>query len=268
MPELPDVENVRLGLRKHLPSGSRSERVTLYRADLRFPFPVNLDKKLKGESVLGVHRRAKYLIFETEKYWLVSHLGMTGSWRAFDGKETHDHVQWKFVNGPTLVFNDPRRFGFLTLFSKKTTPSHFENLGPEPLEKDFHPVYLFHVSRKKNQPLKSFLLDQKIVAGLGNIYVCEALFSAGLSPIKKAMQLTRKNCDLLVPVIQSILRNAIAEGGSTIRDYKNAEGKSGDFQDHFNVYGRDGERCLECRTVIRKRKQAGRSTFWCHQCQK
>ena len=178
MPELPEVENVRLGLEALLPGGSRSKALHLLRPDLRFPFPESLAERVCGQVLTRIFRRAKYLVFEFENVQIVSHLGMTGSWRAFDEAIAHDHLIWEFENGPTLVFNDPRRFGFLTLFEIGTIPSHFESLGPEPLEKDFNAEYLFEKSCcRRVQPMKTFLLDQKNVAGLGNIYVCEALFS-------------------------------------------------------------------------------------------
>jgi len=268
MPELPEVENVRLTLQNILPKGSRFKNVQLNRPDLRFPFPDKLAEKLKGQTLLDIRRRAKYLVFETEKYFLISHLGMTGSWRALEAAETHDHLVWEFENAPTLVFNDPRRFGFISLYEKSVTPSHFVDLGPEPLSDDFHADYLFQVSRKKNTPLKSFLLDQKTVAGLGNIYVCEALFMSGLKPTRKAQSLKQVESVRLVKAIKEILKQAIKAGGSTIRDYKNAEGKSGEFQQRFRVYGREGENCRKCRKPIRMIRQSGRSTFWCSQCQK
>jgi formamidopyrimidine-DNA glycosylase len=268
MPELPEVENVKLSLRKLLPLGSQFRFVKMNRADLRFPFPANLAEKLTGQRILKIERRAKFLVFETEKYWLLSHLGMSGSWREHDQFMIHDHLLLEFESGRKIVFNDPRRFGFVGLFDKATQPSYFENLGPEPLETQFDVEYLFKVSRGKSQPMKSFLLDQKIVAGLGNIYVCEALFCAQISPMRKASRLRRADCERLIPVIQKLLLNAIKAGGSTIRNYTNAEGKKGHFQNLFKVYGRDGENCPSCGKVIRIQKQAGRSTFWCSKCQR
>jgi formamidopyrimidine-DNA glycosylase len=268
MPELPEVENVRLTLEHILPKGSRFKKVTLHRADLRFPFPEKMAERLAGQKLLGINRRAKYLVFETEKYLLLSHLGMTGSWRELAVAELHDHMVWEFEKGPTLVFNDPRRFGFVSMYEKHETPEPFVGLGPEPLETEFDADHLFKVSRKKNTPLKSFLLDQKNVAGLGNIYVCEALFLARLKPTRKAASLKQIECERLVPAVKKILQQAIRAGGSTIRDYKKADGKAGEFQQRFRVYGRDGDKCLTCRKPIRLLRQAGRSTYWCSQCQK
>jgi formamidopyrimidine-DNA glycosylase len=267
-PELPEVENVKLGLSKLLSKGIRNHKLTLFRKDLRFPFPERLAEKLQGQALLSIGRRAKYLIFEFEQYWMISHLGMTGSWRSLERTENHDHMQMEFENGPTIVFNDPRRFGFITLFLRSEVPSHFEGLGPEPLEKDFHAEYLFQASRKKNTPIKSFLLDQKTVAGLGNIYVCEALHRAGVSPRRKAGRTTMKESEKLVVAIRKILAEAIKAGGSTIRDYRNAEGDAGAFQLRFKVYGRAGLSCPKCKTEIKILRQAGRSSFWCPQCQK
>jgi formamidopyrimidine-DNA glycosylase len=166
------------------------------------------------------------------------------------------------------VFNDPRRFGYILLYPKNIAPKDFANLGPEPLSPQFNADYLLTTSRKKNAPLKSFLLDQKTVAGLGNIYVCEALFLAGLKPTRAAKSLKRIECERLAKAIPAILKQAIKAGGSTIRDYKNAEGKAGEFQERFRVYGRDDQKCRKCRKPIKLLRQAGRSTYWCSQCQK
>lgn len=270
MPELPEVESVRRGLTALLPIGLPTRAFTPHRPDLRFPFPEGISEKLCGEPVLSVKRRAKFLVFETPKYRVVSHLGMTGSWREVtsDPLIAHDHLTWEFENGQRFVFNDPRRFGFITLFEKSEMPSHFIDLGPEPLEAEFSTKYLFDQSRGKKQPLKMFLLDQKNIAGLGNIYVCEALYLAKLKPTRPARRLTRANCQDLVKQVRKVLKEAIAAGGSTIRDYRNAEGKGGEFQQRFKVYGRDGEACYTCKSTVKIRRQAGRSTFWCPQCQK
>jgi formamidopyrimidine-DNA glycosylase len=167
-----------------------------------------------------------------------------------------------------VVFNDPRRFGFVSLFGKDKTPTPFRELGPEPLGKQFTAEYLFKESRNRLTPMKSFLLDQKTVAGLGNIYVCEALFMSGIKPTRKAKTLKMEECQRLVPSIQQILVDAIEAGGSTIRDYKNAEGKAGAFQTRFRVYEREGKGCVTCGKKIKWLKQSGRSTYWCSQCQR
>jgi formamidopyrimidine-DNA glycosylase len=270
MPELPEVENVKLGLRELMPIGQATKAFKTHRPDLRFPFPKDIESKLQGERLLSVERRAKFLIFATPNYRLISHLGMTGSWREIKNEPmiVHDHLTWEFENGQKFVFNDPRRFGFITMFKHDEIPVHFKDLGPEPLETEFTSKYLFEKSRGKRQPLKSFLLDQKNIAGLGNIYVCEALFLARLKPTKHARLLTKDQSKKLVKTVQNVLKAAIKAGGSTIRDYKNADGGSGAFQERFKVYGRDGENCRTCRKPIKILRQAGRSTFWCPHCQK
>jgi formamidopyrimidine-DNA glycosylase len=269
MPELPEVENVRLGLESLLPEGSRCKSVRLLRPDLRFPFPDGLEERIRGQVLQRIFRRAKYLVFEFDNFQIVSHLGMTGSWRAFDEAIAHDHLIWEFENGPTLVFNDPRRFGFITLFEKGASVSHFENLGPEPLEAEFTADYLFEESRGRTSPMKTFLLDQKTVAGLGNIYVCEALYLAKISPLRKAGQLKNSECAPVVAAIRKVLQAAIKAGGSTIRDYRRIGGESGGFQDRFKVYDRAGEKCKRGDGgLIKTKRQAGRSSFWCPKCQK
>lgn len=270
MPELPEVENVARSLSQLMPLGVPVKSLRLNRKDLRFPFPSRISSKLSGQCFRAISRRGKFLVFETDKNLLVSHLGMTGSWRELSKQErkVHDHLELEFENGRTFAFHDPRRFGFMSLYEKDEIPHHFKNLGPEPLSDDFNETYLFEVSRKRKVPLKSFLLNQKIVAGLGNIYVCEALFLSKLKPTKLAQKLTPTNCETLTHQIKKVLFEAIQLGGSTIRDYVNAYGATGDFQSRFFVYGRDGEPCRICAQPIRLLKQSGRSTFWCSKCQR
>ena len=269
MPELPEVENVRRSLLELVPLGARWRSARQFREDLRWPLPEGLSQSLEGQHLLQIRRRAKILIFETDRYLLLNHLGMTGSWRRFEGEElkTHDHLFWQFDHDVTLVFNDPRRFGYLKLFEKQQAEELFKDLGPEPLSAELDGEYLFRASRGRAMPMKSFLLNQKIVAGLGNIYVSEALFRAGVRPRRWARTLKRREADLLAEQIKILLNLAITRGGSTIRDYRQANGQKGGFQDLFQVYDREGKPCRACGAPIAAEFLSGRSTYWCRQCQ-
>lgn len=274
MPELPEVETVRNGLKEIFnSSGSLVETASRSQKALRFPWPRNFCKELSGQSILNVRRRAKYLIFETTGKDFISHLGMTGNWRLESQespKKAHDHLRLGLGNGKVLIYNDVRRFGFFDFVDSEGLEESrwFSHLGPEPLdEQKFSPDYLFCNSRKKQTTLKSFIMDQRIVVGVGNIYASEALFRAGLRPTQKAGRLTRQACVNLIVAIREILTEAIAQGGTTIKDFKTAGGGEGYFQQKLMVYGRDGESCHVCGYGIRKKTLAGRSTFWCSQCQ-
>ncbi len=273
MPELPEVEIVKEGLKRLGSLGSPIVRVHLLRSSLRTPLKKELKTRLPGQSFLQIRRRAKYILFETENYTLLSHLGMTGSWRK-DGPtfepEKHDHVVIELENKLKLVFNDPRRFGVLELFAKNrlTTNRWLSHLGPEPLEEQFTAEYLFERTRRRKGPIKNFIMDQRQVVGVGNIYASEALFSAGVKPTRQAGKLTRVEAEKLVASVQRILRKAIAAGGSTIRDYRNSEGKLGEFQAQFAVYDRSSKPCTVCGQAIRSRFLGGRNTFWCGKCQR
>lgn len=272
MPELPEVENVKLSLTQLGTVGQRFDQVELRRKDLRVPFPKGLARDLKGQTLLSIQRRAKYLLFETEKYYLLSHLGMSGSWRplASSALKTHDHVILKFVSGLELVFNDPRRFGILDLVmrAKLHDSRWLQHLGVEPLTKDWSGEVLFKGTRKMKGPIKGFLMDQKRVVGVGNIYASEALYAAGVKPQRAARLVTRAECELIVSHVQRILSAAIQAGGSTIRDYRNSNGESGRFQNQFQVYDRANQPCHHCGRLIRAKVIAGRNTFWCPQCQR
>jgi formamidopyrimidine-DNA glycosylase len=272
MPELPEVENVRQSLMSMGFVGQKFESVELKRAGLRTPFPRDLEKKLKGQTVLAVERRAKYLLFETEKFVVLSHLGMTGSWRSLDALELqkHDHVVFYFESGLKMVFNDPRRFGLLDLLPKQDVlrSPWLKHLGVEPLTEEFHSQYLFTRTRKVRGAIKAFLMDQKRVVGVGNIYASEALFAAGVKPSRPAGRITREDSHRLVASIQRILRAAIEAGGSTIRDYRNSKGEDGSFQTQFRVYDKAKSPCPTCGTAIRSKMIAGRNTFWCPKCQR
>ena len=274
MPKLPEVEVVKESLVAILQLPQTIKSLEFMRHNIRNMLPIEKKDLLKGQNLLGVERRAKYLLFETEDYYMISHLGMTGSWRLSGSApytpEKHDHVKMNFKNQDTLIFQDPRRFGVFDIIGKDelSRDKRFTHLGPEPFDKDFNFKYLHQVSRNKKVPVKSFIMDQKIVVGVGNIYACEALFKAGISPLVQAGKLSEAKYKLLVEEIRKILKRAIKKGGSTISDFKQAEGKGGYFQDEFFVYGRKGQPCRKCGSKIKVKVLSGRSTFWCVKCQR
>ncbi len=271
MPELPEVENVKLSLKGLGAVGQVFERVEFLRKNLRTPLKPDVARKLPGQRVVEIIRRAKFLLIETEDFILLNHLGMTGSWRsAAAAEEKHDHVVLHFKSGFRLIYNDPRRFGLLELLPKASVGKNrwLKNLGIEPLEDAFDADFLFARTRGRKAPLKSFIMDQRQVVGVGNIYASEALFRAGVKPLRQAGKLTRDESSRLVESVREILKQAIAAGGSTISDYRNSHGEDGRFQNSFSVYDRSSEPCLKCGTPIRSRVIAGRNTFWCPKCQR
>ena len=286
MPELPEVETVRRGLEPVL-VGARLTRVRQNRPDLRFPFPDRFVERLEGATVERIDRRAKYLLapLSTGETW-VAHLGMTGRFTV-DGEQLgefeesapiagkHEHMSFCAVrNGKQtrLGFADARRFGFMGLIPTGQVETHpwFAAMGPEPLGNGFSGVHLAEVFDSRKQNIKVSLLDQRNVAGLGNIYVCEALYRARISPLIAAGKLTKPRLETLASVIRDVLNDAIAAGGSTLKDFANADGGQGYFQHRFDVYGREGQPCLGegCTGVVRRIVQGGRSTFYCPSCQK
>jgi formamidopyrimidine-DNA glycosylase len=293
MPELPEVETVRRGLAPHM-EGLRIERVELRRPNLRFPFPPDFAARLTGRTVLALGRRAKYLLADLDNgEKLLMHLGMSGSFRvelpqASDlpgqfhhprGRQAvHDHVVLHFEGGGSIVYNDPRRFGFMDLLSADgaSGSAHLRNLGEEPLGNLFDGNFLARAFAGKKTPLKAALLDQRLICGLGNIYVCEALHRSRLSPRRRAGTLATKTgaprpaAELLAANIRLVLEEAIAAGGSTLRDHRLTDGTLGYFQHNFRVYDREGETCSTagCTGHIRRIVQSGRSTFYCSACQK
>ncbi len=291
MPELPEVETVRRGLAPYL-TGARIAAVTLNRADLRFAFPPELKKRLEGETVAAVGRRAKYLLFSLAGGGMVlSHLGMTGSYRFTHlgfAEPTryhpvpggHDHMIWSLVHPEhgafDLVYADPRRFGFVDYYEDAAQSPYLAGLGPEPLSNAFDAPYLATRVAGRKAPVKTALLDQRIVAGLGNIYVCEALYRAHILPTVAAGDLVAPDgrpkpaLEDLVAAIRAVLVEAIAAGGSTLRDFRAADGELGYFQHSFSVYDREGEPCLTpgCAGTVARLVQSGRSTFYCPVCQK
>jgi formamidopyrimidine-DNA glycosylase len=288
MPELPEVETVRRGLEPAM-VGKMIKRVDLRRADLRFPFPPDFAKQLEGHIILSLGRRAKYLLAELDNNnMLVMHLGMSGSFRIEDEPvgqfhhprgegPKHDHVRIILDDHKVITYNDPRRFGFMLLIPHDELAEHkvFKKIGIEPLGNSLNGPHLSALMAGKKTNLKAALLDQSLICGLGNIYVCESLFKAGLSPRKKASTLdgrtptSREAASRLAQSIRDVLKQAVAAGGSSLRDHRQTDGSLGYFQHHFSVYDREGEPCPhKCGSKIKRIVQAGRSTFYCTQCQK
>lgn len=289
MPELPEVETVRRGLAPAL-VGGRIVRVEQRRADLRFPFPEDFAARLAGRRMLDLRRRAKYLLADLEgAETLVMHLGMSGSFRVDevtpgrfhhprDKSAVHDHVVFHMESGALVTYNDPRRFGFMLLIPTSQLDRHklFAGLGIEPLGADLDAAFLARAFSGRASPIKTLLLDQRVIAGLGNIYVCEALHRSGISPRRAGGRLVtaagRPSVALarLPGAIQAVLEEALAAGGSSLRDHRRADGSLGYFQHAFRVYDREGAACPTpgCRGTIERIVQSGRSTFHCPQCQK
>ncbi|MFN4140675.1 bifunctional DNA-formamidopyrimidine glycosylase/DNA-(apurinic or apyrimidinic site) lyase [Aestuariivirga sp.] len=293
MPELPEVETVMRGLKPAL-EGRRIEGVLLKRPGLRFPFPERFAERLTGRTITSLSRRAKYILVSLDSGdILLIHLGMTGRFTVLSpagarnlgefyfeagagegGEGSHDHVVLGLDDGTRVIYTDPRRFGVMDIFPEDETTSHklLAGIGVEPLGNAFSAEYLADRFRGKAAPLKAALLDQHVVAGLGNIYVCEALYRAGLSPRRKARTLVRRKghdprLNALVHHIREVLSDAIAAGGSTLQDFAHTDGEAGAFQQRFLVYDREGESCQRCGRKIARLVQSGRSTFYCRKCQ-
>jgi formamidopyrimidine-DNA glycosylase len=293
MPELPEVETVRRGLQPVM-EGSKIVKAEARRKDLRFPFQKDFVARLNGQTVTGLGRRAKYLMADLGSGdVLLMHLGMSGSFRVLkeedenmpgkfhhprSGDRAHDHVVFHMSSGAAIVFNDPRRFGYMKVIARKALDEEplLKGLGPEPLGNEFDAAMLAQSCANKKTSLKAALLDQRVVAGLGNIYVCEALFRAQLSPRRLAATLATKkgeptdHAKRLVMAIHAVLNQAIKAGGSSLRDHRQTTGELGYFQHSFQVYDREGEKCQTegCSGIVKRFTQNGRSTFWCPKCQK
>ena len=288
MPELPEVETVRRGLAPAM-EGACFAKVEVRRGDLRWPLPKGFAQRLHGKTVTGLGRRAKYLLADLSSGdVLLMHLGMSGSFRV--GKDSapgksyherskstsHDHVVFHMSNGVTVTFNDPRRFGSMKLVSRAKLEQEplLRALGPEPLGNEFDAAMLAKACAGKKTSLKAALGDQRVVAGLGNIYVCEALYRARQSPKRRASTIADRNgkpnerAEKLVDAIKAVLRDAIEAGGSSLRDHRRADGSLGDFQHNFQVYDREVQPCPRCKGKIKRIVQVGRSTFYCPACQK
>ena len=290
VPELPEVETVRQGLEPAM-AGARLIAIEQRRLDLRFPFPERFTERLTGRRVEGLRRRAKYLIADLDgAELLVMHLGMSGSFRiekpgrlrcapvlgAGQKNSAHDHVAFDLSTGARIVYNDPRRFGFMQLIPRPEFAAHplFRNIGMEPLGGELDGATLARLFAGRKAPLKSVLLDQRLIAGLGNIYVCEGLHRAGLSPRRPAASLARKDggpnerATRLARVIREVLEEAVAAGGSSLRDHRQTDGALGYFQHSFRVYGREHAPCDRCGGQVRRITQSGRATFYCGGCQR
>jgi formamidopyrimidine-DNA glycosylase len=301
MPELPEVETVRRGLQPVM-EGSKIVKAEVRRKDLRFPFQNDFVARLTGQTVTGLGRRAKYLLADlASDEVLLMHLGMSGSFRVIKDDEqnalgkyhhprnedrAHDHVVFHMSSGAAVVFNDPRRFGYMKIIARKALDDEplLKGLGPEPLGNEFDAKMLARSCANKKTSLKAALLDQRVVAGLGNIYVCEALYRSHLSPRRLAATLATKagqrkgvaggeptdHAKRLVAAIHAVLNQAIKAGGSSLRDHRQTSGELGYFQHSFQVYDREGEKCQTagCGGIVRRFTQNGRSTFWCPKCQK
>ncbi len=274
MPELPEVETVCRGLESSL-VGHQLTKVIQRRPDLRWPLPENFAERLQGRTVKRLYRRAKFILADLDDdYVWMTHLGMSG--RMFIHEESapvlgkHDHIVIETDGGHTIIFQDHRRFGMMDLVIGKNLKNHrlLSGLGPEPLGNSFNGVTLSDALRGRRTPIKSALLNQKVVAGLGNIYVCEALFHSGISPRRLATSIPGRRAERLAPAIRDVLTKAIAKGGSTLRDYVQASGELGYFQHEFSVYGREGQPCASCAKPVSRLVQAGRSTFFCSNCQR
>ena len=270
MPELPEVETTVRGLRPVL-EGRRLVSVETRRADLRRAFPPDLRQRLTGATVTGLGRRAKYGLIATDRGdTLVFHLGMSGRWRIDPGTiGAHDHVVIETDRGRVLALNDPRRFGSLDLLPSDSIELSvpFAAMGPEPLGEGFSGAHLERALAGRRAPVKALLLDQRIVAGLGNIYVCEALHMARIAPGRESGRISRERLDRLAAAVKEVLLAAIEAGGSSLRDYARPSGELGYFSRQWRVYGREGEAC-RCGTAIRRRADSGRSTFYCPRCQR
>ncbi|RXR06406.1 bifunctional DNA-formamidopyrimidine glycosylase/DNA-(apurinic or apyrimidinic site) lyase [Pseudoxanthomonas composti] len=270
MPELPEVETTRRGLAPHV-EGRRVRAVTLRRADLRWPIPEQVSQLLPGQRIGQVGRRAKYLLLETEAGAAVLHLGMSGSLRVLPADtplRTHDHVDIALDSGQVLRLNDPRRFGCLLWQPPGQTHELLRDLGPEPLSEGFDGDLLFALSRGRSAPVKSFLMDQRVVVGVGNIYAAESLFMAGISPLRAAGKVSRERYLALAAAVKSVLAYAIGRGGTTLRDFISPDGLPGYFEQELSVYGRQGQACLRCGRALRHASIGQRASVWCPGCQR
>ena len=283
MPELPEVETVRRGLAPVM-EGAVIEKAAVNRPDLRWPFPERMAERLTGQRVERLRRRSKYILADLAGgETLLVHLGMSGRMLVSDdplghfvhdhpAPEKHDHVVFDMQGGARITFNDPRRFGAMDLMPTGAEAEHklIAHLGPEPLGNAFSETYLVAALRGKTTAIKAALLDQRIVAGLGNIYVCEALYRARIAPTRSCRRISAARIASLVPIVRQVLDEAIAAGGSSLRDFRQADGELGYFQHNFDVYGREGLPCRtpDCGTPIRRIVQSGRSSFYCPQCQR
>ncbi len=271
MPELPEVETTCRGIRPHLVDQQITE-VVIRQSKLRWPVHADLKRVLLNQRIVSVERRAKYILVKTDVGALIIHLGMSGSLRVID-KSTrpgkHDHLDFVINQDLALRFNDPRKFGAV-LWCDGDLAKHklFAHLGPEPLSDQFDGEWLYRLSKNRKTPVKSFIMDASIVVGVGNIYASESLFLAGIDPRRQAGRISLIRYRKLAESIKGVLKRAIAQGGTTLKDFVNEQGKPGYFQQSLNVYGRAGEPCVTCRSAISQVKLAQRTSFYCSQCQR
>lgn len=273
MPELPEVETTRRGIEPFVLK-QKVQKVILRRDTLRWPIDQNLPVLLKGKTVETLSRRGKYLLFEFAHGTLLWHLGMSGNIRVVQKKhavpvQKHDHIDIVFSSGDLIRYNDPRRFGAV-LWAQAPVTEHvlLANLGPEPLTHEFNFEYLYQRSRKRNTKVKTWIMDSKVVVGVGNIYANESLFNAGIHPLKTTGKLTKKECYKLVDEIKKILTYAIQRGGTTLKDFVGGDGKPGYFAQELSVYGRAGEPCKKCKKLLVEKTVGQRTTVYCTRCQK
>ncbi len=271
MPELPEVETTRSGIAPHL-QGQRVDNVIIRQRQLRCPIPASLKRHLVGQSIVSVGRRGKYILLETLAGWGILHLGMSGILRVVDASlppAKHDHVDIVLCNDQCLRLTDPRRFGAL-LWTKTDPLEHklLANLGPEPLTAAFSTDYLYQRAQGRKQAIKAFIMDSHVVVGVGNIYANEALFKSGIHPHRAAGKVSKARFESLVQNIKAILAAAIKQGGTTLKDFRKADGKPGYFKQQLQVYGRGGEPCVTCGNPLKESRLGQRSTVYCGACQR
>lgn len=271
MPELPEVETTRQGIKPYI-EGHRIKTTTIRQYQLRWPIPADLAEILQKQKIHRVNRRAKYILIHCDSGILIIHLGMSGSLRVLDTNcppEKHDHVDIEVDNGYILRFTDPRRFGAI-LWTEDPVEQHklIKHLGPEPLTTDFSPDYLFKQCRSRRCSIKTLLMNGKIVVGVGNIYANEALFHAKINPLKPAADLSKAASGRLVSAVKNILAEAIKAGGTTLKDFRQSDGKPGYFAQQLNIYGKKGENCPQCGSSIELVRESQRATYFCPCCQK
>lgn len=271
MPELPEVETTRQGIKPYV-EGQTIQKVIIRDSRLRWPVPEDLAKHLEGKTISTVDRRAKYLLFDTGDGFLIIHLGMSGSLRILEQPETakkHDHMDIALANGCCLRYHDPRRFGAV-LWSEPPINEHklLKNLGPEPLETEFTAQRLYRLSRGRTQAVKTFIMDNHVVVGVGNIYANESLFKAGIRPDRPCGKISLARYKRLEACIRETLARSIQQGGTTLRDFVGSDGKPGYFRQELLVYGKAGQSCTQCSSLIKEIRLGNRSTFFCSKCQR
>jgi formamidopyrimidine-DNA glycosylase len=270
MPELPEVETTRRGIEPHI-VGKTIRSVLVYEPRLRWPVSENLSQALTGNRVERVTRRGKYLLFETSSGRMMVHLGMSGSLRIVEKhvlRRKHDHLEWRLDDDCILRFHDPRRFGSVFWLPGNEDHTLLEHLGPEPLSEDFDGDHLFHASRRRKVPVKTFIMNSQVVVGVGNIYANESLFLAGVRPDRLVSSISRARFQILADKIKQVLGQAIQEGGTTLRDFVREDGQPGYFKQRLLAYGRGGEPCVQCARRLAMSRLGNRATVFCTRCQR